>query len=85
MQGRERILDDVARVAGGTVSVLSGLQKQIKEEILTHIEDAAAKLDLVPREDFERLESMIAQAREEQEKQKQKIAELENRLATGKK
>ena len=85
MQGRERILDDVARVAGGTVSVLSGLQKQRKEEIRTHIEDAAAKLDLVPREDFERLEAMIGQAREEQEKQKKKIAELESKLATGKK
>lgn len=81
MLGKEKILDDVARVAGGAVSVFSGLQKQIKDEVRTHVEDVAAKLDLVPREDFERLEAMIIEAREQQEAQNKKIAELEKKLS----
>lgn len=81
MSGREKILDDVARVAGGAVNVLSGVQKQIRDEIRTQIEDVAARLDLVPREDFEKLEAMIAKAREEQEQQNERIAALEKKLA----
>ena len=81
MSGRERILDDVARVAGGAVNVLSGLQKQIRDEIRTQIEDVAARLDLVPREDFEKLEAMLTKAREEQEQQNERIAALEKKLA----
>ena len=81
MSGREKILDDVARVAGGAVNVLSGVQKQIRDEIRTQIEDVAARLDLVPRDDFEKLEVMIVKAREEQEQQNERIAALEKKLA----
>lgn len=80
MPGKEKILDDVARVAGGAVNVLSGLQKQIREEVRTHVEDVAAKLDLVPREDFEKLETMLSKAREKQDEQEKRIAALEKQL-----
>ena len=85
MPNREKILDDVARVAGGAVSVFSGLQKQIKDEIKTHIEDIAARMDLVPREDLDRVEAMVVEARAQQEEQNKKIEALEQRLAKIKK
>lgn len=59
MGPNEKILDDIARVAGGAVNILSGLQIQMREDIRSRIEDAAARLDLVPRPDFERAEAMI--------------------------
>lgn len=59
---REKILDDIARVAGGTVNVVSGLTGQIKDEIKSRIDDTIHRMDLVPREDFERLEMTLQAA-----------------------
>lgn len=56
---KEKVLDDIARVAGGTVSVISGLSKNIREEIKTRIDEMGDRLDFVPREDFERLETLV--------------------------
>lgn len=56
---RENILDDIARVAGGTVNVVSGVKNQVKDEVKSRIDDAIHRMDLVPREDFERLEMTL--------------------------
>lgn len=85
MSGKEKILDDVARIAGGAVNILSGVQNQIREEVKTHIEDTASRLDLVPREDFEKLEAMLIKAREEQESLSKRVSELEQQLNKKKK
>lgn len=53
-------IDDLARMAGGAVNVMSGLQQQIQEDIRSRVDQMAARLDLVPREDLERAEARIA-------------------------
>ena len=60
IQTKNRVFDDIARVAGGAVSIASGLTKQVKEEIRSRVDEMATKLDLVPREDFLRLENRVA-------------------------
>lgn len=55
-----KILDDIARAAGGAVNILSGLRQQIREEVKSRVEEVADRLDLVPREDMDRAWSMIA-------------------------
>jgi BMFP domain-containing protein YqiC len=77
MVTKERVLDDLARVAGGTVSVLSDLGRNIREDIKTRADDLATRLDLVPREDFERLEAVLAETRKIVEQQGKQIAALE--------
>ena len=59
IQNKEKILDDVAQIAGGTVSALSGLGQNIREEIKARTDEMAQKLDWVPREDFEALEQRV--------------------------
>ncbi len=80
MQAREKILDDVARVAGGAVGALGGLRRQIKDEVRARIDDLAQRLNLVPREDFERVELMIFKAREEQARLNERLIALEKQL-----
>lgn len=58
-----KILDDLARVAGGAVNVLSGLQEQIRNDIRDRMEEMATRLDLVPRDDLEQAKAMIAKLR----------------------
>lgn len=59
ISSKDKVLDDIARVAGGTVSVFSGLNQTIREEIKTRIEETADRLDLVPREDLTALEMRV--------------------------
>lgn len=59
LKNKDKVLDDIARVAGGTVSVFSGIGQNIREDIKSYIDDMADRLDLVPREDFERLEMQM--------------------------
>ena len=55
-----KLFDDLARMAGGAVNILSGMQQQVQSEIKTRIDELATRLDLVPREDLERAEARIA-------------------------
>ena len=77
MKPDPRIFDDLARMAGGAVNIVSGLQQQVREEIRSRVDEMLTRMDLVPREDFERLEAMVAQLRLRQE-------ELEQQLGTKK-
>lgn len=68
-----RFLDDIARVAGGAVNIVSGLQQQLREDLKSRVDDMANRADLVPREDMERAEAMI-------QKLRSRVDELEARL-----
>jgi BMFP domain-containing protein YqiC len=81
MKNKDKIFDDMARMAGGTVNVFGGLTRNIKSDIQSRTDDIAARLDLVPREDFERLETMLIEARSKQEDQEKRIQKLEDALS----
>ena len=81
MIGKEKILDDVARLAGGTVGALTNLKAQIREEIRLRVDEMALKMDLVPRAEFERTEALLKETRIEQENILKKLEELENQLS----
>lgn len=52
-KSKDKVFDDIARMAGGAVSIMSGLTRQAREEIRARVDDMASHLDLVPREDFD--------------------------------
>lgn len=80
MSKREKILDDIAQLAGGAVGALSDAGKQAGNIVRVNVDHLAQELDLVPREEFERLELMLAQAREEQDAMKKRIEALEQEI-----
>lgn len=55
-----KILDDLLRMAGGTVGLVSNLREEIQTDIKERVDAMASRMDLVPREDFERLEAQVA-------------------------
>lgn len=79
MHKREKLLDDVAKLAGGTASIVSGAAQNIREEIKTRVTEAVDRLDLVPREDLERVELVLQSALKEQENLKLRIEKLEQK------
>jgi len=54
-----KIFDDIARVAGGAMNVFSGLREQMHNDIKARVEEMASRMDLVPREDFDRLKLQV--------------------------
>ncbi len=63
MKPKEKVFDDIARMAGGAVSIFSGLTRQIKDEIRARVDEMAARVDLVPREDLDRVETVLMETR----------------------
>ncbi len=80
MSKREKLLDDIAQIAGGAIGIAHDTKGQLRDIIRTNIDALAQDMDLVPREDFERLEAMLITAREEQETLKKRVDDLEKRL-----
>lgn len=85
MSTKEKILDDMARMAGGAVGTIGNIRGQIKEEIRLRVDEMAMRLDLVPREDFERVEDLLKQSRIEQDALRARIEKLEQSITPGKK
>ncbi|MGQ0526698.1 MAG: accessory factor UbiK family protein [Alphaproteobacteria bacterium] len=85
MQNKDTLLDDLAKMAGGTMSVLSGLTKQVQQEIRMRVDEMAQKMDLVPREDFERVEALVVKQREELNALKARIDKLDGKKPAPKK
>jgi len=84
MRPDPRIFDDIARVAGGAVSVLSGLREQIRSEIKTRVEELATRLDLVPRDDLDALQSRIDALQADQRKINQRLDLIEGKAGVKK-
>ncbi len=80
-----RILDDMAKVAGGTMSFVSSARAQVKDGLRSHIDDVADRMDLVPREEFEKLEAMLSEARQKQAEFEKRLNALETKKSPPKK
>jgi BMFP domain-containing protein YqiC len=80
MQTQNRLFDDVARVAGGALGALTGVRDEIEGIIRHRLERTLSEMDLVPRDEFEAVKAMAAEARAENEHLAARIEELEEAL-----
>ena len=81
MQTKSRFFEDLARVASGAVSTAAGIKEEVEALIHQRIERALARMDVVPREEFEAVRDMAAKARSEQETLEKRVVALEALLA----
>jgi BMFP domain-containing protein YqiC len=80
-QTQNRIFDEMARLVNDAASVAQGVKREAESVFRTQMERIVADLDLVKREEFDVVREMASTARAENEVLKQKIAELEAKLA----
>lgn len=81
MTDRPRFFDDLAGVAGGAISALTGLRQEGEAIVRARIDEAIRALDLVRRDEFDAMADMAARARDGQETAEARVAALEERLA----
>jgi BMFP domain-containing protein YqiC len=77
-----KMLDDLARVAGGAVNIFSGMQEQIRNDVRARMEEMATKLDLVPRDELDQAKGMIDKLRKDMKNLEDRIARLEGKKMT---
>ena len=77
MQTRNRLLDDLAKVANSAVNVASGLKGEIDARVIQQFERVLDSMGLVDRDEFEAVKAMAAEARAENERLSKRLAKLE--------
>ena len=81
MQTDNRILDDLARVASGALSGVTGLKREVEARLKDQFARILGEMDMVAREEFEVVRAMAARARAEQGALEDRVARLEARIA----
>ncbi len=79
MQTRNRLLDDIARVANGAAGVATGMREEVEALVQERVERVLSRLNLVTREEFEAVKAMAAKARSEQEALEKRVRDLETK------
>ena len=80
MQTRSRIFDDLAKVAGGAVSTFTGLKAEIEVMVRQQIERFLLDADMVPRDEFDAVKELAANARSGVEALDKRVLNLERKL-----
>lgn len=81
MADRPRLFDDLAGVAGGALSALSGLREEAEQLVRARVDETIRKLDLVRRDELDAMSEMASLARTGQEAAVLQIQALESRMA----
>jgi BMFP domain-containing protein YqiC len=81
MQTKNRMLDDLAKVANGAASTLAGIKGELEALVRQQIDRFLSEMDVVPRDEFEAIKAVAAKARAEQEKLEDRVAALEAALS----
>ncbi len=81
MQTRNRMFDDLAKVANGAASTLAGIKGELEAVVRQQIDRLLSDMDIVPRDEFEAIKAVAAKARAEQEKLEERVAALEAALS----
>lgn len=74
------ILDELARLASGAAGSALELKREVEGLVSAKIEQIAANMKLVSREEFEITQQMASRAREENTKLALEVQNLQNQL-----
>lgn len=81
MQTSNRFLDDIAKMANGAASAVTGVKGDIEGMARRRLEKLLAEQNLVTRDEFEAVKTVAANARMAQEKLEKRVQELESQLS----
>ena len=76
MQTDNRLLDDLARVAGSALGAAGGVKGEFESLVRRQFEKILDGMDMVSRDEFDALKEMAAKARAEQETLTLKVEQL---------
>ena len=78
-EGKKQPASDLTKMLNTAVSGITGMVGDVKSQFNGKIESYLAKLDLVKREEFEVLKTMLVEIRKEQASLNKKLESLEDK------
>jgi BMFP domain-containing protein YqiC len=75
-----RFLDDLAKVATGAIGSLGEIRHQVRSLVKERVDQLMTQMDVVSRDEFERVEAVAEKARARQEALEKRLAALEKQL-----
>jgi len=80
MQSEHRLLEDLAKIAGGAFSSFSTLKDEAEARLHEKLEKILVRMDLVKRDEFEAVQAMAIRARAENEELTKQLEELNAKI-----
>ncbi|MDI1226689.1 MAG: accessory factor UbiK family protein [bacterium] len=77
-----KLFDDLAKMATGALGSFGDVREQVRKLVKERVDQALSKMELVTREEFERVEALAERARERQEDLEDRLKALEKSLKT---
>ena len=85
MQSRSKPLDDLTNLMANAVGAVKGVGDEVKAMGRSQAERLIADMDLVSRDEFEVLKTLVLKTQDENAKLKKKVASLERQVKALKK
>jgi len=79
MQKDNKFFEDIAKMASDTAGSMLGMKREIEGMVSAQLEKLLQKMNLGTKEELDTALSMLTKIREEQEKLKKRVEELEKR------
>ena len=76
-----RFFDEIGKLITDAAGAADGVRKEVEGIVRAQAERVLRDLDVVQREEFEAVKAMTQKAREENDRLKERIAQLETALA----
>lgn len=80
MQSENRFFDDLSKLINGAAGTIAGVGREFEANARERTREWIGGLDFVTREEFEAVKTLAANAREEVEMLKARLAELEGKV-----
>ena len=80
MQTDNPVFDGIAKVMTEAAGAADGVRREAETVVKSQVQRLVADMDMVPREEFEAVKEMAANARQENESLRREIEELGKRL-----
>lgn len=77
-----KLIDDIAKMATGALGSFSEVRHQVKSMVRQRVDQIITEMDMVTREEFDRVEAIATRARARQEELEQRLAKLEGKRGT---
>ena len=80
MQTQSPIFDEIAKLMSDAAGAVDGVRREAETVMRSQLQRLIADMDLVPREEFDAVKELAANARAENERLAARLAALEARL-----
>ncbi|MEE2745997.1 MAG: accessory factor UbiK family protein [Pseudomonadota bacterium] len=77
MQTRNKLFDDIAKVANSAAGTFAGLKEEIENMVRHKVEKLLTDNNMVARDEFEAVKAMVVEARKEQDHLNKTLAKIE--------